>query len=48
VYIYICMCHIERKIPINIKYSNSFIYYDLGITNPTPLKRNLDLEIKMN
>jgi hypothetical protein len=26
------MCHIERKILMNIKYPNSFIYYDLGIT----------------
>jgi hypothetical protein len=32
IFIYICMCYIERKISINIKYSNSIIYYDLGIT----------------
>jgi hypothetical protein len=25
-----------------------FIIHKLGITNPTPLKKNLDLEIRMN
>jgi hypothetical protein len=38
----------RKKYSLNTKYSNSFIYYDLGITNPTPLNRNLDLEIKMS
>jgi hypothetical protein len=28
--------------------SLSFIFLKLGITNPTPLKKNLDLEIKRN
>ena len=28
--------------------SLSFIFQKLGITNPTPLKKNLGLEIKMN
>jgi hypothetical protein len=45
-----CVCifmHV-KKYSIITKYSNSFIYYDLGITNPSPLKNNLDLKIKRN